>query len=573
MHIGSGQSRVDFQVRAELRHGESLYVVGDAHALGNDLAACVDMGPLSPTAIGTSLSFNSLSPNAVMSLSPLPRTSVSEGSNLDTKAGHAHMASSCRLVTTPEMYPLWYNADPVVINSNTTLNYRYAICSGGKFVRHEKFDRAVTITGEATQMQDVLDQSREDLCATGQMGRVEMELSQTVVPRLSSGQAFVDRRATDVVNEDEKSRRGVKRGATSRILKEAFSIPEGIEEKEDENMMSCPHTPTKDSMLSGATHRPWHDDEQHQHGGGIGLSHRRRATNNSYGACSSPNTKPKEMSEPSTLPQNVTIESTDGVIIVVHRLPVLVTRHAETGEYDIDWEDDNLLCPSGLINENNKSNGLLYRDGSSTPMQRLTWVGMVHCKDAIPKDDEEKLTRQLQAFHCIPVFVAPAMHQTFHAFCYGTLWPIFHNIVDVYGKLPTRWWNPTQQKNAWSSYMYVNRMFVNKVIEIYNEGDLVWVHGLHLLIAPSFLARRLPCVNVGLFLHTPFPSSEIFRTLSVRADLLRGMLSADHIGNNNMTLAKYMVFIIRPTVHKQFTYVNVVMPLCRAWDRIYNGRR
>ena len=36
--------------------------------------------------------------------------------------------------------------------------------------------------------------------------------------------------------------------------------------------------------------------------------------------------------------------------------------------------------------------------------------------------------------------------------------------------------------------------------------------------------------QIGLFLHTPFPSSEIFRTLSKRDDLLRGMLSADQIG-------------------------------------------
>lgn len=36
--------------------------------------------------------------------------------------------------------------------------------------------------------------------------------------------------------------------------------------------------------------------------------------------------------------------------------------------------------------------------------------------------------------------------------------------------------------------------------------------------------------KVGLFLHTPFPSSEIFRTLWCREDLLRGMLNADQVG-------------------------------------------
>lgn len=224
-------------------------------------------------------------------------------------------------------------------------------------------------------------------------------------------------------------------------------------------------------------------------------------------------------------PQNVTIESTDGVIIVVYRLPVLVQRSPE-GVYHIEWEDDNLVCPSGLLKESHSDSSWNHSSSS----MRLTWIGTVHCSSDIPKEDEERLARQLEEFHCVPVFLNPQLASTYHGFCYGTLWPIFHNIVDVYGRLPTRWWNPNHQKNAWSSYKNVNRIFVNKVIEVYNEGDLVWVHGLHLLVAPSFLARRLPGANVGLFLHTPFPSSEIFRTLSVRADLLRGMLSADHIG-------------------------------------------
>lgn len=58
---------------------------------------------------------------------------------------------------------------------------------------------------------------------------------------------------------------------------------------------------------------------------------------------------------------------------------------------------------------------------------------------------------------------------------------------------------------------------------------MVWVHGFHLLLLPSFLTRVLRTARVGLFLHTPFPSSEIFRTLPFREDLLRGMLTADQV--------------------------------------------
>ena len=58
----------------------------------------------------------------------------------------------------------------------------------------------------------------------------------------------------------------------------------------------------------------------------------------------------------------------------------------------------------------------------------------------------------------------------------------------------------------------------NQVIEIYNSGDVVWVHDYHLLLLPSYILRKLRTTRVGLFLHIPFPSSEIFRTISVRRD-------------------------------------------------------
>jgi trehalose 6-phosphate synthase/phosphatase len=56
------------------------------------------------------------------------------------------------------------------------------------------------------------------------------------------------------------------------------------------------------------------------------------------------------------------------------------------------------------------------------------------------------------------------------------------------------------------------------------------VHDYHLLLLPSFILRKLRTASVGLFLHTPFPASEVFRTLPVRDELLRGMLNADLVG-------------------------------------------
>lgn len=46
-------------------------------------------------------------------------------------------------------------------------------------------------------------------------------------------------------------------------------------------------------------------------------------------------------------------------------------------------------------------------------------------------------------------------------------------------------------------------------------GDLIWIHDYHLLLVPSLIRQALPDAAVGLFVHTPFPSSEVFRCVSI----------------------------------------------------------
>lgn len=88
--------------------------------------------------------------------------------------------------------------------------------------------------------------------------------------------------------------------------------------------------------------------------------------------------------------------------------------------------------------------------------------------------------------------------------------------------------------------MDANQRFATTVLEQYHEGDLVWIQDYHLLLVPMLLARR-HIAPVGLFLHVPFPSSEIFRTLSVRDEILRGMLAADHIGFHLFEYARHFL--------------------------------
>lgn len=78
----------------------------------------------------------------------------------------------------------------------------------------------------------------------------------------------------------------------------------------------------------------------------------------------------------------------------------------------------------------------------------------------------------------------------------------------------------------------MNLAFARRIAEIYRPGDLIWVHDYHLLLLPRLLRDQIGGLKgadavVGLFVHTPFPSSEVFRCLPSQYTPLFFVLSSN----------------------------------------------
>ena len=97
------------------------------------------------------------------------------------------------------------------------------------------------------------------------------------------------------------------------------------------------------------------------------------------------------------------------------------------------------------------------------------------------------------------------------------------------------------QAQFWESYVSANQTFADTIFEIWQPGDMIWVHDYHLMLVPQMLRRKLPDVRLGLFLHTPYPTSEVYRVLPFREQILEGLLSCDIVGFHCFSYARHFL--------------------------------
>ncbi|KAG6790362.1 hypothetical protein POTOM_006515 [Populus tomentosa] len=208
------------------------------------------------------------------------------------------------------------------------------------------------------------------------------------------------------------------------------------------------------------------------------------------------------------------------LLVVANRLPVSAVRRGEDS-----WSLE--MSAGGLVS------ALL--GVKEFEARWIGWAG-VNVPDEV---GQKSLTKALAEKRCIPVFLdEEIVHQYYNGYCNNILWPLFHYLgLPQEDRLATT----RSFQSQFAAYKKANQMFADVVHQHYEEGDVVWCHDYHLMFLPKCLKEYNNSMKVGWFLHTPFPSSEIHRTLPSRSDLLRSVLAADLVGFHTYDYARHFV--------------------------------
>ncbi len=191
------------------------------------------------------------------------------------------------------------------------------------------------------------------------------------------------------------------------------------------------------------------------------------------------------------------------ILVISNRLPVTVTKR----------ENKIRLNPS--------VGGLATGLSSLAKSYENIWIGWPGIALERVAEERKKITRRLKQDNCHPIFIKQNDIENYYlGFCNRTIWPLFHYFTQ---------YSVYNRKN-WHTYLKVNQIFSSEIVRIAKPDDIIWIHDYHLLVLPQLIRNKLPDATIGFFLHIPFPSSEVFRILPPRKEILRGMLGADLIG-------------------------------------------
>lgn len=197
------------------------------------------------------------------------------------------------------------------------------------------------------------------------------------------------------------------------------------------------------------------------------------------------------------------------------------------------------------------SGGLATGMKSIHEQDSALWIGWPGIgRDEIADDAWTPLNNGLIKNNFAPVSLSKAEVDDFY---YGLankcLWPLFHYFIEY----------SIFDEAHWETYVEVNKKFSERVLEHIDSGDTVWIHDYQLLLCPKMIKDVRPDVNIGFFLHIPFPSFEIFRIFPWRETLLEGMLGADLIGFHTYNYERHFLSSVKRILRKnvQFNRVTV----------------
>jgi trehalose 6-phosphate synthase/phosphatase len=194
-------------------------------------------------------------------------------------------------------------------------------------------------------------------------------------------------------------------------------------------------------------------------------------------------------------------------IIVSNRLP-----------FSLDQKTQKLKQSSG---------GLVTAINGIKTNNEIHWIGSL--AEGIKKTHLDNFKSKKNVSFSYPKIDSELYDNYYNGFCNDVLWPMLHYETELI----------KYDHDRFLDYIKVNQIFSDHIAKVTKKDDIIWINDFHLFLVPKMLKEKRPDIKIGFFLHVPFPSSEVYRELPCRNELLNSLLYADLIGFHDFSYLRH----------------------------------
>ena len=178
----------------------------------------------------------------------------------------------------------------------------------------------------------------------------------------------------------------------------------------------------------------------------------------------------------------------------------------------------------------------------------IGWTGLT--EEETPEELVDDVAKAAHDAQCVPVSLTEKdIDGFYYGFSNRTIWPLFHYFMEY----------TEFEKESYQTYVEVNKKYAEVVLENIEEGDTVWVHDYQLMLLPELIKKERPDVQIGFFLHIPFPSYEVFRTLPWREEILKGLLGSDLIGFHTYDYQRHFLSSVSRILRHEVSFNEITL--------------
>ena len=160
---------------------------------------------------------------------------------------------------------------------------------------------------------------------------------------------------------------------------------------------------------------------------------------------------------------------------------------------------------------------------------KVIWVGFLKSYYLIPEEERELVVNLLKKQKLIFVPINQELLQRYQEF----MNVIFINLFQYYA-IFNDLYSIKAYDSLWKAYKEFNDSLAKTIAQYVTIDTLILIHSYGCLLTPSLILHNVKIVNstlnnpnisIGMFMHRPFPGSDVFRRFPHKDEVIQSMMN------------------------------------------------